>query len=542
MRKFLTFITATFIGGSLFAGGVVTNTNQSAAWVRLPSRNASVGIDAAYFNPAGLMKLKNGFHISVSNQSISQTKKVENFYTGPGGLYGLKKNVYEGKIWAPAFPSIYAVYKMDKFAFSFGFNPVGGGGGATFKRGLPSFELGPSDLVPVLAATQGASSYYLEPYFEGASIFFGFQGGVSFKINDMFSVAAGLRYVSAENTYKGYLNSISVKIATGFTKASDIMTDLATNYTTAAVSTTALVGAGAGTLTLAAAQGLGYITLPQRTALEGALTAVGYPTTVPISSADAIFKGSALNFTQKATLVSDQSADVTQTGSGVAPIFSVNYSPSENLNIALKYEGATKIVLENKTVMDLKVGYTATGAPVTMFPDGELTNNDMPAMLSLGIDYKPSDNFKICMGANYFFDKSADYGHKMDLDNLSSTPSEHVNNSFIIDHNGFSLQGGLELNITEKLLVSGGYIFANKGVNDKYQSDLTYFLGSQTFGVGGAYLVKDNLLVNIGLSSTKYKNAEKYINYASATGHLFAPKEIYFKNALIFAVGVDFSF
>jgi long-subunit fatty acid transport protein len=130
----------------------------------------------------------------------------------------------------------------------------------------------------------------------------------------------------------------------------------------------------------------------------------------------------------------------------------------------------------------------------------------------------------------------------MDLDNSSATPSEHVKNSLIIDHNGFSLQGGLELNITEKLLVSGGYIFANKGVNDKYQSDLFYFLGSQTFGVGGAYLVKDNLLVNIGFSSTKYKNSEKYLNYTSATGQLFAPKEIYFKNALIFAVGVDFSF
>jgi len=70
MRKFLIFVAATFISGALFAGGIVTNTNQSAAWVRLPSRNASTEIDAVYYNPAGLMKLKNGFHFSVSNQSI----------------------------------------------------------------------------------------------------------------------------------------------------------------------------------------------------------------------------------------------------------------------------------------------------------------------------------------------------------------------------------------------------------------------------------------------------------------------------------------
>jgi long-chain fatty acid transport protein len=68
MRKLLTSIASMLITGSIIAGGLVTNTNQSASWVRLPARNASVGIDAAYFNPAGLMKLENGFHLSVSNQ------------------------------------------------------------------------------------------------------------------------------------------------------------------------------------------------------------------------------------------------------------------------------------------------------------------------------------------------------------------------------------------------------------------------------------------------------------------------------------------
>ena len=74
MRKFLTFVSATFITGSMFAGGLVTNTNQSASWVRLPSRNASIEIDAVYYNPAGLMKLDNGFHFSLNNQTIFQNK------------------------------------------------------------------------------------------------------------------------------------------------------------------------------------------------------------------------------------------------------------------------------------------------------------------------------------------------------------------------------------------------------------------------------------------------------------------------------------
>ncbi|HOU31478.1 MAG TPA: aromatic hydrocarbon degradation protein, partial [Bacteroidales bacterium] len=62
MKKLLTLLIAVVVPGILIAGGLVTNTNQSAAWVRMPSRNASTSIDAVNYNPAGLMKLENGFH------------------------------------------------------------------------------------------------------------------------------------------------------------------------------------------------------------------------------------------------------------------------------------------------------------------------------------------------------------------------------------------------------------------------------------------------------------------------------------------------
>src|SRR5512133_3098944 len=179
MRKLLTFISSSFITGSLIAGGLVTNTNQSATWVRLPARNASVAIDAVYYNPAGLMKLENGFHLSLSNQSIFQNRQVDNTYSGPGDVYGLNNHTYKGTVKALAFPSVYAAYKLDKLAFSLGFNPTGGGGGAEFKTALPSFEMGASDLVPALAA-QGATAYQLDAYFKGSSTFLGFQGGVSY--------------------------------------------------------------------------------------------------------------------------------------------------------------------------------------------------------------------------------------------------------------------------------------------------------------------------------------------------------------------------
>jgi long-chain fatty acid transport protein len=543
MRKLLTFVASMFITGSLLAGGLVTNTNQSAAWVRLPSRNASVGIDAAYYNPAGMMKLENGFHVSISNQSIFQKRQIENSYAGPGGAFGLNEHVYKGTVTALAFPSVYAVYKMDRLAFSLGFNPIGGGGGAEYAKGLPSFEMSPSDLVPSLAASQGASAYRLEAYFKGSSTFLGFQGGVAYKLNDWLSVAVGLRYVTAENTYQGHLTDIEVQLPGGWTRADLIMTNAAASYNTAAAGTTAMVAGGAGSLTFAQAQGAGLINATQRAQFEGALTAAGYPATTPIAQADAIYKGSAAKYSATATLLADQTADAAQSGSGISPIFSVNISPSENLNIGIKYEMATELDLKNETKKDLLIGYTATGTPITMFPNGGMTRNDMPAMLSFGLDYKLSESLKLSLGSNYFFDKTADYGHKVDADLNSSTPTTHIANSDIIDDNGMSVQAGLEYNISEKLLVSGGYVWANKGVNARYQSDLTYGLATQTFGGGGAYSFSDKIQLNLGVGYTKYKDDTKVVDHIfSGNNTNITSNETYSKSTFMVAVGLDFRF
>ena len=148
----------------------------------------------------------------------------------------------------------------------------------------------PSDLVPALA-TQGATAYRLDAYFEGTSIYFGFQGGVSYKLNDVISVAAGARYVSAKNTYMGHLRDIELNMPTGWTRADLIMTNIAGQYATGAttatnvaVQTTALVDGGAGSLTLAQAEAATIITAAQREALEGALAAFGLETTGTILS------------------------------------------------------------------------------------------------------------------------------------------------------------------------------------------------------------------------------------------------------------------
>lgn len=207
MRKFLLFSLALLISRSLFAGGLVTNTNQSALFTRLQNRNASTLIDAVYYNPAGLTKLGNGLFLSVNNQVISQTKTVVNNYS----FLSNTPREYVGEVSAPFFPGIYAALNMGKFSFSAGFNPIGGGGGAKYNEGLPSFEMGISDLKPLLTGMGlTTTNYSADIFFEGTSVYFGYQANVAYAINDMISVAAGARLVTAKNTYNGHISDIMI--------------------------------------------------------------------------------------------------------------------------------------------------------------------------------------------------------------------------------------------------------------------------------------------------------------------------------------------
>ena len=49
-----------------YAGGLLTNTNQSISYLRVLARNGAIGIDGVYFNPAGVAFLSDGFHLGFS--------------------------------------------------------------------------------------------------------------------------------------------------------------------------------------------------------------------------------------------------------------------------------------------------------------------------------------------------------------------------------------------------------------------------------------------------------------------------------------------
>lgn len=532
MKKLLTFVVTVSLATTMFAGGLVTNTNQSAAWVRLPARDASTSIDATYFNPAGLMKLNNGFHFSLSNQTIWQNRMVSNDYPF------LNNSDYEGEIFAPVFPSVYAVYKMDKMALSFGFNPIGGGGGAMYEDGLPSFDIGPSDLVPALAPT--ATGYEVDMQFEGSSIFFGYQAGVSYKINDMISVFAGLRYVTAKNTYNGYLRDVQLNYGGSLTRADLLFANFSSSAATGATSMQPLIEGGAGTLTFAQAEDNSYIDAATRAQLEGGLLSFGVPQesidAMTLATAQATYQGYSVEYAATSNLLADKEADVEQTATGLTPIVGVNITPSEKMNIGIKYEFATELQFTNQVNdnKDILLGYSETGELLYMFDDESTFRGDIPATLTLGVDYEITESLRASLGGHYYFDKAANYGKKID--------GSYVDNEEVIDNNFFELAGGLEYDLSEKLLVSAGYLYAKTGVNANYQSDLSFSLTSHTIGAGGAYRLTEDILLNLGVGYTLYEEGSITINHEFVDGSIIPAIESYSKDNLIVAVGVDFSF
>jgi len=540
MRKILTLVFALMVTGSVFAGGLVTNTNQGALYIRLQSRNASTAVDAVYYNPAGLTKLAPGFHFGLNNQTIGQGRSVMSDYSD---LNGAPDRTFEGSVFAPVYPSVYAAYNTGKVAFSFGFNPVGGGGGATYEDGLSMIEMPISDLVPLLAG-QGAQGYRLDTRFVGSSIFFGFQGNVSYKINDMISVSAGARYVTAKNKYEGHLKDIQLNMGGTWLPASTVFTSIATQLTS-------IVGIPAATAPLVANFGGAtlseipdqYLPAANKAGISAGLAAIGVPpANIPvmtlnqirgaITTATPTLNGQIAQASATAVVMGDQSADVVQSGSGITPVLGVNLSLSDKLNVGIKYEFKTKLEVTNATAADFTTGFDPeTGAPVTMFPDGAVTVNDMPAMLAVGVEFRPIDKFLLTGSYNYYFDQAVDYDGSADKD------------IDMIDKNNSELALGLEYGLTDNLRASAGWLVTFSGVNLNYQDELSYSLNTNSFGGGFGYSISKMVDINLGGMYTMYKEGTKtYTRNMTGSGTVRTLTETFNKDTWVVAIGVDLHF
>ncbi len=185
---FAWLLIAGFFVDFVFAGGVDNKQNYSANYAGTVSRNAAVeGADIAAYNPAGIMELKNGMHLELDTQFL-HLDYDHNIY---GQNYEATSN--------PVAPALFSIYKQDKWAAYGSFTIVGGGGTVEYDEG--------NVVTKTIGNVSTAGAFYpvllpggvLSDEFAGVESYdYGFTAGLSYKINDIFSVSGAARYVTTD--------------------------------------------------------------------------------------------------------------------------------------------------------------------------------------------------------------------------------------------------------------------------------------------------------------------------------------------------------
>jgi len=172
----------------LFAGGIENKHNWSAEYIRTLNRNAATdSADAVVYNPAGVMKMEDGLYLNLTGQYV--LKEYSNTFAGT------KYDTDE-----PDFvPSLFTLYKKDKWAAYGAVTVVVAGGQVDFKDGNTTTFLIGSRLGPALGVP-----FLIDHRLKGESYFIGYTLGGAYAINDMISVSLGARYVDASREFKGY--------------------------------------------------------------------------------------------------------------------------------------------------------------------------------------------------------------------------------------------------------------------------------------------------------------------------------------------------
>lgn len=418
---------------------MVTNTNQSAEYIRMMNRNASTDLDAVLFNPAGLARLADGTYLYLSSQTIWQSREV----TATFPKYN--RGTFKGDTFVPSFPNAYFVRKRGALALFAGFMPIGGGGSADFPKGLPSFDyqlarlvgfpatlLVPKGLDPDLADSVGTiTGYAVDAAFTGSSIYFAGQTGVAYALNKALSLALGVRFVYASNTYVGELKNSVLKAQHG-----DI-----------------------------------------------------------------------------AGFIPDMAVDSKRTGSAYTAVLGLNFSPSEALNIGVRYEPITKLQVVAATAEDGTKGVIdETG----MFPDGVKYDEDIPPQLGLGVSFQIAPRLRTEASFNYFMNTQCDW----DGDEANVT-------------NDFNAGIGFEFALNEALSLSSGYLYSTTGATPEYNTDLDFGLGSNSLGVGLRYALNPKTTLSLATSNTFYTEGH---NDDLDTDF----EERYQKTAFVIALGLQF--
>ena len=221
---------------------------------------------------------------------------------------------------------------------------------------------------------------------------------------------------------------------------------------------------------------------------------------------------------QTMTGLSQKTADIAldcdQKGWGIAPIIGLDYRVG-NLNIGARYEFQTNMNIENKTTVN------TTG--VESFAHGVNTPNDIPGILAIGAQYQVLPKWRLMAGWNCYFDKKA---------GMSGGKQK------TLTHNTHEITVGTEVDVVDRLTLSGGFQNTDYGLSDTFQSDLSFSCDSYSLGFGLKVKITKKWTANAAYFWTTYKDYTKASENYNGTG--LPGVDVYSRTNKVFGVGITY--
>lgn len=549
VNKFKTVCLTAAIASSsaTFAGGLLTNTNQHVAFNRMMSREASIGIDGVYYNPAGVVFMGEGSHLAINWQMAYQTRTIKNDYK----LFTNNVNNpttprdFKGKAFAPVIPSFQYAYNKGRWSLQGNFALTGGGGKCTFDNGLGSFEkivgetamgaiglaqsidyaankilvpgsinpdgtINSANFKPMFTSDKAFGSkgtYSFNSYMHGRQYYFGLSAGAAYKVSDNFSVYAGLRGIYATCNYYGYVENIKV----GNTPLYQVLDPSKEN---------------SANIELSCDQsGIGFTPM----------LAVDYKTGRWNFSAKYEFKtrmrlkNKSVNKLPSIGNLDDNLKN--QMNKLFTGTFMAAGMPQEQAMI--KAEQASQAVLSDQNVVATTAGLkqqfdSKINEALGEYADGKKIAGDIPSLLTVGVGYSPIDELRINVGFHWFDDYNA--------------TSYNNRNKLLKKRGTLEFNAGVEYDVTKKITVSTGWQNTNYGLTDKYMDDKSFVVGSNSVGVGGVYHITKKLDFSVAYFHTFYNHVKTSETVTLAPGKSYTYNSDYTRNNSAFAAGVNITF
>ncbi len=485
---------------STFAGGILTNTNQNVAFLRNPARDAVIAIDGVYTNPAGVAFLGEGSYLSLNWQIASQTRTVRNEY--PLFTNNINDNTntrsFKGSSFAPVLPSVQYALNKGKFSFQANFAVTGGGGKCEFDNGLGSFERIVSETAfaasTLARAVDGGlsqalgqpvsmfssddvfgskGSYGFNSYMRGQQYFFGVTVGAAYKLTPNLSLYAGVRGNYAQAEYYGYVRNIAV----GQMPLYQVLDPTREN---------------SADIELSCEQtGKGF------TPIVG----VDYKIGRWNLAAKYEFKTRMRLHNKSVNRVpSIGNLDGNLSGAIVATLAAQGLSPEASAQVAqaaLTTPQVTAVTTALKTAFDTEIEEA-----IGEYEDGRKIASDIPALLTVGVQYSPVDQLRLSVGGHYFYDlQASSYKHREDK----------------LDRGTLEVNAGVEYDPAKFITVSAGYQNTSYGLTDEYMDDKSFVVSSSSMGVGACLHLSKKMDLNVAYFATFYKHKKTEVEAAGGT-------------------------